>query len=266
MKNTLALIAAVTALTIPVTAQAHRGWLAPTSTVLSGSDAWVGFDAGMSNRVFIADHNAMRLTGLTITAPDGSAVAPENLMQGRHRSTFDAHLTQQGTYRIANVSSSIMATWKVDGVEGRWRGSAADFTSAVPAGAADVVATRASSRTETFVTLGAPTETVFTATAAGIELGPVTHPNALVVGEAATFRLMLDGVPAADIEVTVARGGSRYRNAPEEMTVRTGPDGAFSVSWPQPGLYWMNASVRRPAAGADVALNAQYSGVVEVLP
>lgn len=266
MKKTLALLAAVAALAIPAAAQAHRGWLAPTSTVLSGTDAWVGFDAGMSNGVFIPDHNAMRLTGLTITAPDGSAVAPENMMQGKYRSTFDAHLTRQGTYRIANVSNGLMATWKVDGVEGRWRGSAADFTSAVPAGATDVVATRTSSRTETYVTLGAPTDTVFTATATGIEMVPVTHPNDLVVGEPATFRLMLDGVPAADLEVTVARGGSRYRNAPEEMTVRTGSDGAFSVTWPQPGLYWMNASVRRPAAGADVALNAQYNGVVEVLP
>ena len=59
MKKSLALIAAVAALALPMSAQAHRAWLAPTSTVLSGADAWVGFDAGMSNGVFIPDHAAM---------------------------------------------------------------------------------------------------------------------------------------------------------------------------------------------------------------
>ena len=56
MKKSLALIAAVAALALPISAQAHRAWLAPTATVLSGTDAWVGFDAGMSNGVFIPDH------------------------------------------------------------------------------------------------------------------------------------------------------------------------------------------------------------------
>jgi len=31
-------------------------------------------------------------------------------------------------------------------------------------------------------------------------------------------------------------------------------------------MYWINASVRMPAAGDQIAMNAQYNGVVEVLP
>jgi hypothetical protein len=75
----------------------------------------------------------------------------------------------------------------------------------------------------------------------GIELVPVTHPNELAAGEAATFKLLRDGQPAADIEVTIARGGTRYRDNPEEITVRTGADGSFTVTWPEPGMYWINA-------------------------
>ena len=63
-------------------------------------------------------------------------------------------------------------------------------------------------RVETFVTLGAPTTTALAPTGQGIELVPVTHPNDLVAGEAATFKLIRDGQPAADMEVTVARGGT----------------------------------------------------------
>lgn len=156
MKKRFALVAlAAAALALPFAAQAHRAWLAPSSTVLSGAEAWVTFDAGMSNGVFIADHAAMRLDGLTITAPDGSALEAQNMMRGRYRSTFDLHLTQQGTYRIANVTSGMSATYKLNGEDQRWRGSAAEFPGAIPAGATDVVATRNANRIETYVTLGA---------------------------------------------------------------------------------------------------------------
>lgn len=257
-------LAALAAFALPMSAQAHRAWLAPTSTVLSGADAWVGFDGGQSNAVFIADHAAMRLDGLTITAPDGSSAQAENTMVGKYRSTFDLHLTQAGTYRIANVSGGVMVSYKQGGEMKRWRGAEADMAANIPADATEVVATRSNSRTETFVTLGQPS--AITPTGQGIELVPVTHPNDLAAGEPATFKLVRDGQPAADLEVTIARGGTRYRDNPEEMTVRTGSDGSFTVTWPEPGLYWMNASVRTPASGDQLAYSAAYNGVVEVLP
>ena len=259
-------IAAVAALALPLSAQAHRAWLAPTSTVLSGTEAWVGFDAGMSNGVFIPDHAAMNLAGLTIVAPDGSTVAPQNAMTGKYRSTFDLHLTQAGTYRIANVSGGVVVSYKQGGETKRWRGAEAAMAAAIPADATDVVATRSNSRTETFVTLGEPSTTALAPTGQGLELVPVTHPNDLAAGEAATFKLVRDGQPAADLDVTIARGGTRYRDNPEEMTVRTGADGSFTVTWPEPGMYWMNASVRTPASGEQLAYTAQYNGVLEVLP
>lgn len=271
MKKSLARLAApilgvLTALAAPVTAQAHRAWLAPTSTVLSGDSAWVGFDAGMSNGVFIPDHAAMNLAGLMITAPDGSTVQPENLHRARYRSTFDLHLTQPGTYKVSNVTGGIMASYRENGEEKRWRGQAAEFPGALPAGATDVVATRTSNRIETFVTLGAPTDGVFADPAEGLAMIPVTHPNDLVAGEPATFRLSNDGIAAAGVEVTIARGGTRYRDAPGEMTVTTGADGSFTVTWPEAGMYWLNAAVRTPARGDAMAANAQYVAVLEVLP
>ena len=266
MKKSIALLAALAALAAPMSAQAHRAWLAPTSTVLSGTDAWVGFDAGMSNGVFIPDHNAMNLDGLVITAPDGSTAQAENMHRARYRSSFDLHLTQSGTYRIANVAGGVMVSYKQNGEQKRWRGAEAAMAANIPADATDIVATRSNSRSETFVTLGEPSTTALAPTGQGIELAPVTHPNDLVAGEAATFKLLRDGQPAADLEVTVARGGTRYRDNPEEITVKTGPDGAFTVTWPEPGMYWINASVRTPASGDQLASSAQYNGVVEVLP
>lgn len=266
MKKSIALVAALLALGAPLSAQAHRAWLAPTSTVLSGNDAWVGFDAGMSNGVFIPDHAAMRLDGLTITAPDGTTVQAENTHRARYRSSFDLHLTQSGTYRIANVMGGMMASYTLNGEQKRWRGATAEFATAIPAGATDVEATRTSSRIETFVTLNDTSTTALAAPAEGLALVPVTHPNDLVKGEAATFKLVKDGQPAAGLEVTVARGATRYRDNPEEQTVTTGADGSFSITWAEAGMYWLNASVRTPAQGAEPASNANYVAVVEVLP
>lgn len=266
MKKSLALLAALAALAVPMSAQAHRAWLAPTSTVLSGDEAWVGFDAGMSNGVFIADHAAMNLDGLVITGPDGATVQPENLHRARYRSSFDLHLTRPGTYRVANVMGGVVVAYTVDGTTRRWRGAEADIAANVPAGATNVAVTRSDSRVETFVTLGAPDTAALAPTGKGIELAPVTHPNDLVAGEPATFRLLRDGQPAAGLDVTIARGGTRYRDNPEEMTVTTAADGAFTVTWPEAGLYWINAAVRTPAADGQPAASAQYNGVLEVLP
>ena len=266
MKKLAAAVAFAAALALPFSASAHRAWIAPTATVLSGDDAWVGFDAGMSNGVFIADHAAMNLAGLVITAPDGSAVQPEHMNRAQYRSTFDLHLTQQGTYRVANVTSGVGGSYMLNGERQRFRAATADYASEIPAGATEIQVSRSVGRTETFVTLGEPSIGALAPTGVGIELVPVTHPNDLVAGEAATFKLVHNGQPAAGFEVTIARGGTRYRNAPEEMTVTTGADGSFTVTWPHAGMYWMNASVRTPASGDQLAYSAQYNGVVEVLP
>lgn len=266
MKKTIALMTLAAVLAAPMAAQAHRAWMVPAYTNMSGDDAWVSFDAGMSNGVFIPDHAAMRLDNLTIIGPDGAAAQAENLTQSRYRSTFDLHLTRPGTYKVANVSSGFMASYMLDGERKRWRGPAADFPAAIPAGATEVVPTRNNNRIETFVTLGAPNETALTPTGQGLEMVPVTHPTDLVVGEPATFKLVMNGAPAADLEVTVARDGLRYRDNPEEQTTKTGADGAFTITWPEAGKYWMNASVRTAAQGETPASNASYVGVVEVLP
>jgi hypothetical protein len=114
-KTGAAVVALIAALAAPLSAQAHRAWILPSTTTLSGTDGWVGFDAGISNGVFDADHAAMRLDNLRATAPDGSNVPLEHPMQGQWRSTFDVHLTQPGTYRVGSVSQTANATWNLHG-------------------------------------------------------------------------------------------------------------------------------------------------------
>lgn len=97
MKTRL-LIAASAALALfaAAPAQAHRQWMLPSSTVLSGDDVWVTVDAAVSNDLFYFEHQPLRLDAVKAWAPDGSEAPIENKATGRYRSTFDVHLTQKG--------------------------------------------------------------------------------------------------------------------------------------------------------------------------
>jgi uncharacterized GH25 family protein len=245
----LALAAAGLVLALPLAANAHRGWIVPSFTVLSGDGAWVSVDAAISNELFYADHNPMRLDAVVVTAPDGSVDKIQNALTGKYRSTFDVQLAKPGTYKIGSATSMVMASWTEGGQVKRFRGSPEDFAKQVPAGAADLKTIKSFNRNETFVTRDAPTTTVFAPTGKGLELVPVTHPNDLVAGEAATFKFLLDGKPAADLEVTFAPGNSRYRATPGDFKVRTGADGSFKVTFPEAGMYWMNAVARTGETG-----------------
>src|SRR3546814_16580771 len=93
----------------------------PSSTVVSGDDVWVTVDAAISNDLFYFEHNAMPLDRIKAYAPDGSDVAIENGAKGRYRSTFDVHLTQKGTYKIAADMDGLFARYKLHVEHKRWR-------------------------------------------------------------------------------------------------------------------------------------------------
>jgi hypothetical protein len=52
-----------------------------------------------------------------------------------------------------------------------------------------------------------------------------------VAGDTATFQLLLDGKPAADVEVELVPGGIRYRDKLQDTKLKTAADGKFSVKW-----------------------------------
>jgi len=237
----------------PFSAQAHRSWLLPSATVLSGSEPWVTVDAAVSNDLFYFEHNPMRLDGLVITGPDGAALKPENSSTGRYRSTFDVKLAQPGTYRLAVAMDSLFASFKLKGEQKRVRGTAESLAKEIPEGAEELNVSRSQTRTEVFVTAGKPSKETIKPTGAGLELLPITHPNDLYAGEAAQFQFLIDGKPAPNLEVAVIPGGIRYRDKLNEMKIVTDANGKFSVKWPEPGMYWLNASVGggRPDEGAQ---------------
>lgn len=267
-KRTLSWIALAAVLTMPLAAQAHKMWLLPSATNVAGTDPWVTVDAAISNDLFHPDHHAASLDQLVITAPDGSTTNAVNPMTGKYRSVFDLQLSQPGTYKLALVNQGLFASYELDGQKKRWRGSADELAKALPKNASNVQVTASSNRVETFVSNGKPNDVALKPTGEGLEMVPVTHVTDLVSGEAATFQLLLDGKPAAGLEVSAIAGALRYRNAPEAMTVQTGTDGKFQLTWPHAGMYWINASIQDDNSGTKLASKrrASYTATLEVLP
>lgn len=267
-KLTALVLATSFAAALPLAAHAHRAWMLPSATVVSGNKAWVTVDGAISNDLFYFEHNALRLDNLTVTAPDGTPAKAENTNTGRYRSTFDVQLSQSGTYKMAVVNSGLMASYKENGQPKRWRGTAEKFAQEVPANAAELRVTQSQSRVETFVTVGKPTTTVLKPTGTGLELAPVTHPNDLFVDDTATFQLLLDGKPAAGVDVSVVPSGVRYRDKLNDMTLKTDAEGKVSIKWTQPGMWFIEADVRDDKTAVPQAKErrASYAATFEVLP
>lgn len=205
MKRSLA-VAIALASVIPASALAHKAWMMPSQTVIAGTNPWITVDAAVSNDLFYFNHVPLRTEGLVITAPDGSTAEAQNLATGKYRTVFDVELKQQGTYRIATVNKGLMVRWEgADGKPAGLRGAKPeDLATQVPKDAKNLQVSQSLGRIETFVTNGSPNDTALKATGEGLELVPVTHPNDLFAGEAAKFKMLVDGKP-------VGRGGTSDR-------------------------------------------------------
>ncbi len=55
---------------LPLAAQAHRVWILPDATLLSGDDPWVTFDAAVSNDIFYTDHHPYALDRIEASSND----------------------------------------------------------------------------------------------------------------------------------------------------------------------------------------------------
>ena len=264
---------------LSLSAQAHRPWLLPSATLTDGPAPVVSVDAAISEDLFEFDSFPLALDALRVTAPDGSAVATDSRTEARRRVTFDLKLTQKGTYRIAGVTDTAMASWKVGGEIRRWRGAPADLARQVPADAQELQVSRQLARAETFVTNDTPSALPAAITGEGLELLPLGNPTDLSVGDSTRFRMLLDGKPYAGADVTVIRGGNRYRYKMGEIALKTDGAGEFSVAWPEAGRYWLGVShggrggPGAPGAasgaapsGAAPARRESYSATFEVLP
>ncbi|MBA4503079.1 DUF4198 domain-containing protein [Marinobacterium marinum] len=249
-----------------MTAQAHRAWMLPSATVLSGENTWVTVDGAVSNSLFYFEHFPLRLKQLEVLSPTGAAVETQNMAEGRYRSVFDVELKEEGTYTLQIHRQGAFARYTLEGESKRWSGPV-DKVSEIPSQASDVKVSEIDSRMQVFVTKGAPTDETFKPSGQGIELVPVTHPNDLVTGEPVHFKFLVDGQPAQGLPLVLIRDGIRYRDQVGEIELTTDAEGAVEVTFTEPGMYWVEAELEQPSQKIEGApRRLSYSATLEVLP
>ncbi|HEY1102931.1 MAG TPA: DUF4198 domain-containing protein [Burkholderiaceae bacterium] len=236
---------------LPLAVHAHMTWILPNQTQLSGKEPVVSVDAAVSEDLFSFERG-LKLDAVVITGPDGAAVAAENRSSARHRDSFDVKLVKDGTYRISNVSQSLMASYKQGSETKRFRGTVEAFAKEVPADAEVLSASITHSRQQTFVSKEDPGTPAFAPEGRGLELLPLGVATDLSDGDNTRFRLLLDGKPLPDATVKLLRDGNRYRYKLGELTLKTDAKGEFSVQWSEPGRYWLGASYPARAAAPAV--------------
>lgn len=247
-------------------ANAHGTWITSSSTVLSAPQ-FVTFDAAASSVPFLIDHRPLVIDSLVIVAPDGSNVAPVNVMKGELRTVFDAKLEQTGTYRLEMVRSGFRANWKdAEGKPKRFMGTAEALAKEVPADAKDLKVNESVTRMENFITVGKPS--ALKTTGKGLELLAGTHPNDLVAGEPVELTFLVDGKPTEGVEVEVIRSQTRYRNKLDEKKYKTDKNGKVKVALPDAGLYWLDADFKDNNVSNKIAKARALAYVLtlEVLP
>jgi uncharacterized GH25 family protein len=263
---TVSRILAVLAATIPVVAEAHKAWLLPSQTVVSGHSTTVLVDAAISNDLFHFTYYPLPLDTLELTGPEGAAVQPLGVQTSSLRSSFELRLDRPGTYQATVAAEFLVATYIEAGEEKFWRGPPAAFAKAVPGNARNLEVEHLQRRIETFITAGSPTA-LRKPSGSGVELVADTHPNDLYAGDRATFRFLFDGKPAAGADVYLLPGGTRYRDGQAETQLRADQDGRVTIVWPAAGLYWLEASLSTDASPYREASKrtAVYMATLEVL-
>ncbi|MEJ6005155.1 DUF4198 domain-containing protein [Paucibacter sp. AS339] len=264
-------------LALQAPAQAHRTWLLPQTAHISSAGnaasrpAMVTVDAVASEELFEYEH-AQQLGTVLILAPDGKAIAPEGSSSARHRNSIDIKLEQSGSYRICNSAESVFASYKLGGETKRWRGKPADMAAQIPAEAQELQVTQTLMRSETFVSKERATLPPFARQGQGLELQALSPVTDLSDGDSVHLRVLADGKPLAGADVTVLRGGSRYRYKLGEMSFKTDANGELRITWPEAGRYWLGLGHEVAAVKAEGDKAAQpakryrYSATFEVLP
>ncbi|NVK58280.1 MAG: DUF4198 domain-containing protein [Alteromonadaceae bacterium] len=273
MNKSLIIGATALALTLasPIS-HAHRAWIKPSTTAVSGESEWITFDAAVANGIFHPDHFAYPLERLSVLSPSGEPVALQHQQKLRYRSVFDIELTESGTYKVFNASQSLMAFWRdEEGERHRWPGrgesaSVEDFYQSVPQEAKELMVMETANRMEVYVTLGAPTSATNTLTGKGLELKALTHPNDAYTGEDISFQLFMNGEPAEGTKAVVVKDGEKYRDTASDLEVTANAEGKITLQFDEPGMYWLEAELEDTKVSAPaMKRRASYVLVFEVL-
>lgn len=235
-------IAGLAALLFAAQLSAHTLTVVPSHYVQSKTGSFVSVDISASNMTFQAD-KGIALDAFYVLLPDGRKTKPAAVYQGKRKSLADVELATAGTYRLElGHGMRYFTSYELNGERKRLMANKKERATQLPSGAEKVVTTQGTSRALAFVTVNQPTDRVLALSNQGLEFQFDRHPADIVAGEQATVTLLINGKPAAGVELDLSREGELYRNEPERQHQVTDSSGQFVFTAPVAGRYLLEAS------------------------
>lgn len=235
-------------------ALAHSPYVRPNVFDATKRDH-VTVEASFSEDIFAAEV-VMRSDAWHIIGPNGDTPITQ-VTYLRDLAVFEAPTPVDGTYRVSSGPRGGRTAKMYRAADNSWK-MVGEEDEAPPADAA-LVDVQSITTAEAYVTRGAPSDEVLQPSGRGLELVPLIQPADVVAGEAAPFRLLLDGQPLANIPVTVFREAGRYDGRKVEVELVTDADGRVAITASEPGAYMTLIRHRMQAPAGSEAPYRSYS-------
>ncbi|MDX3774652.1 DUF4198 domain-containing protein [Chromatiaceae bacterium AAb-1] len=245
-------------------ALAHIPYLAP-STFEPVRGGWVALDAAFADKFFIPEA-VFDNSQFVVVSPDGLRKPLEQVFYSKIRATADYQLSAEGTYRFSTGRrfGAVFRTYELDGK----RHSLRDPEAELPAGAKPIAHFQAVTHAETYVSKGAPDTAALVPHNEGLEFQFISHPNDLYADSAVRLRVLFDGKPLADQNISVYRVAKETDDENATYTLKSDKKGEVSFKPELAGSYLLLSRYRKAApenAGVP-EYSHSYTVVVDVTP
>lgn len=239
---------------------AHDIYIWPSYfTVDSDKPSYVTVDVTASHTTFRPDF-AMPSKGVKVYGVDGKQVRRIGpYFEGVRRATFDLAIEEQGTYGLVyERGSSYFSRYTIGkrDTKKHLRAKKSEALKQMPKDGKNLETGKYFTIAMSYVTNKAPTDAVLQAKNSGFEVVPVTHPADYVTGEDIQIKLLFDGKPVTDMDLTVEKEAPQYQKEPQVFELKSNQKGIVDVSFVDGGRYMLKAKHKKksndPEADYDI--------------
>ena len=203
-------------------ASAHQKWLWPNRFSAEKAPVWISFDATWSDEAFTPDEG-VHDRPLFVVDPEGRSSSPDRVFVGKTKSTAEAELTREGTYRIESVDP--LTYWsqvEKDG-ETQWLKKSKTEVTDLKVLRADLYWSEALA----YVTVGETKDAPPYPENDPLSIVPGVHPNAIDAGQPVELKVSSYGKPVAGAELKVFDPAASGHDA--EISVKCDKNGVASL-------------------------------------
>lgn len=232
-------------------ANAHMPYLYASGEI-SDKGGIVSLDASYVETYFVPEV-AFDKGQFEIITPSGEKKSPDRVEIWKARTLGEHKLgAEAGTYRFSTGlrPGAFFRIWEIDGK----RQSSRDPNAQIPEGAKIIADYQSMSMAETYISVARPNETALAARNQGLEIVAISNPTDLFVGEDFKFRILMNGEPLANHDISFTEAVSLTGEKPKVFKLTTDENGQATFRPDRPAHWVALVRKRIPApAGAPVA-------------